>query len=43
MLNDDYFRVAGYLGELLTNAFIQMKLAQGFKLNQFKLIQINDI
>jgi hypothetical protein len=33
----NYFRVAGYMGEVLTNAFIQYKKYQGYKLFQFKL------
>jgi len=36
----DYNRIAGYMGELLTNAFIQYKIKQGRRVAEYKLVYL---
>jgi len=40
--NDKYFRVAGYMGELMTNAFIQYKMKEGLKFEEFKILHLKN-
>jgi hypothetical protein len=37
----EYNRIAGYMGELLTNAFIQYKISQGRRVAEYKLVYIS--
>ena len=37
----DYKRIAGYMGELLTNAFIQYKINEGRRVAEYKLVYIS--
>ena len=40
--NDKYYRIAGYLGELMTNAFIQYKKIKGIKFEELKIMHLNN-